>query len=49
MELPTGGAPPQPDDDEVPIFGTWRGIYTAVILVALLWMGLIRLFSGWPW
>ena len=29
--------PPKPaadDDDPVPIFGTWRGIYTAVIVVA---------------
>lgn len=48
MELPRGDAP-RPDDDVVPIFGTWRGIYTAVILVALATMGLIRLFSGWSW
>ena len=38
-----------PDEQErVPIFGTWRGIYTAVIVSALAMMGLIAIFSAWP-
>jgi len=42
--------PPSPDDqDPVPIFGTWRGIYTAVIVCALLVMGLVAVFSAWPY
>lgn len=41
------GAPPAPDDDQVPIFGTWRGIYSAVIVCALAVMGLIAIFSSW--
>ena len=39
-----------PDEQErVPIFGTWRGIYTAVIVCTLATMGLIALFSYWPY
>jgi hypothetical protein len=39
-----------PDDDErVPIFGTWPRIYAAVILCALVVMGLIAVFSGWKY
>ena len=39
-----------PDEQErVPIFGTWRGIYTAVIVSALAMMGLIAIFSAWPY
>jgi hypothetical protein len=39
-----------PDEQErVPIFGTWRGIYTAVIACTLVTMGLIALFSYWPY
>jgi hypothetical protein len=44
--------PPNPaadDDDAVPIFGTWRGIYTAVIVVALACMALTAVFSHWPY
>jgi hypothetical protein len=43
--------PPKPDaddDDPVPIFGSWRGIYTAVILVALACIALSAVFSNWP-
>lgn len=37
-----------PDDDQhVPIFGSWAGIYTAVIVCAVLAMVLIGLFSTW--
>jgi hypothetical protein len=35
-------------DDPVPIFGTWRRIYAAVVVWAVLVMGLIALFSSWP-
>jgi hypothetical protein len=39
-----------PDEQErVPIFGTWRAIYTAVIVSALAMMGLVALFSAWPY
>jgi hypothetical protein len=37
------------DDDPVPIFGTWRGIYTAVVVCALLFMGFVAVFSNWPY
>jgi hypothetical protein len=37
------------DDDRVPVFGTWRAIYAAVVASALLVMGLLALFSGWPY
>ena len=43
-------SPAAPDDDEhVPIFGTWRRIYAAVIFCALAVMGLIAVFSGWKY
>jgi len=46
----TGGRVPQPDDDDpVPIFGTWRRIYTAVAVWALIVMGLVALFQRWPY
>lgn len=47
---PTRRAGPAPDEEErVPIFGTWRGIYTAVIVSAIATMGLIAVFSYWPY
>ena len=45
----TQGRSPEPEDDPVPIFGSWRSIYTAVIVWALLFMGLVALFSSWPY
>ena len=40
----------RPDDDEkVPLFGTWRRIYAAVVVNALVIMALIALFSRWPY
>lgn len=36
-------------DEKVPIFGTWRGIYAAVIACALLVMGAVALFQGARW
>jgi hypothetical protein len=37
------------DDDPVPIFRTWPRIYAAVIVSAVTVMGLIAVFSAWPW
>jgi hypothetical protein len=44
--MPESGAPHP--DDRVPLFGTWRAIYTAVALSALAVMVLLALFSRWP-
>jgi len=38
-----------PDDDPVPIFGTWPRIYLAVIVSALAVMALVALFSVFPY
>jgi hypothetical protein len=35
------------EDNRVPLFGTWRRIYTAVLLNALLLMLLVAVFSRW--
>jgi len=41
---------PEGDDDgPVPFFGTWSAIYGAVVLCALAVMGLVALFSRWPY
>jgi len=40
--------PRQPSDDVVPLFGTWRAIYAAVVACALAVMALLALFSRWP-
>jgi anti-sigma-K factor RskA len=37
------------DDGVVPFFGTWRAIYTAVVISALVAMVLVALFSRWPY
>jgi hypothetical protein len=44
--------PPQPDspredEDPVPVFGSWRAIYAAVIVSNLVVMALVTLFSHW--
>ena len=36
------------DDDVVPIFGTWRAIYRAVIGTTVVMLVLIAAFSKWP-
>jgi anti-sigma-K factor RskA len=41
--------PPQDPDGPVPLFGTWRAIYAAVVISALVVMGLAALFSRWPY
>jgi hypothetical protein len=45
------GKPGRPDDEQerVPLFGTWPRIYAAVIVSALVVMGLIALFSTWSY
>jgi len=35
------------EEERVPIFGTWRAIYTAVVLVTLAVFGLLALFQSW--
>jgi len=37
---------PAPDDEGVPLFGTWPRIYAAVIVCALAVMALLALFSA---
>lgn len=39
---------PEPSEDEVPLFGTWRAIYAAVLASAVVVMALLALFSRWP-
>lgn len=39
----------RPDGDPVPIFGTWKRIYLAVLLGALLVMALVAAFSAVRW
>jgi hypothetical protein len=41
-------APPERRDDRVPLFGSWRAIYAAVLASALVVMALLALFSRWP-
>jgi hypothetical protein len=40
---------PPPDDDPVPIFGSWPRIYAAVVLSALAVMALVVVFSSFPY
>ena len=47
MSDASGAQRPAPDDERVPIFGSWRRIYGAVIACTLLSMALIALFSRW--
>jgi hypothetical protein len=42
--------PPRPKpsaDEKVPLFGTWRAAYLAVVACALVTMLALRLFQGW--
>jgi hypothetical protein len=36
-------------EDPPPLFGTWKRIYAAVVLNAILVMALVFLFSRWPY
>jgi hypothetical protein len=48
-EHPAPNAPrPRPPEEAVPLFGTWPRIHGAVVVAALLVMGLLALFSRWP-
>ena len=49
MHQPRDEGSEPPDDGPVPLFGTWRAIYSAVIASAVLVMALLVLFSGWAW
>ena len=40
---------PEEREDRVPIFGTWRRIYAAVVVAAVLVMAMIAVFSWWPY
>ena len=40
---------PQDPDGPVPFFGTWTALYAAVVVSALVVMGLVALFSRWPY
>jgi anti-sigma-K factor RskA len=44
----SSAAPPEPGDDRVPLFGTWRAIYAAVAVSAVVVMALVALFARWP-
>jgi hypothetical protein len=44
---PTPGRARGDEDEPVPLFGSWRRIYAAVVVCALLVMGLVALFSSW--
>jgi hypothetical protein len=51
MPAPDPRAPQGADravEGEVPVFGTWARIHAAVVLSALAVMGLLALFSRWP-
>ena len=37
------------EDDPVPLFGSWPRIYAAVVACALVVMGLVAVFSAWPY
>jgi hypothetical protein len=39
--------PEPPEDEPVPIFGSWRNIYWAVLACELLSVALIALFGSW--
>jgi hypothetical protein len=47
--MPPESHDPTDDDGPVPLFGTWARIYGAVVLSAVLVMGLLALFSGWAY
>jgi hypothetical protein len=46
--MPRSPRPEHSADEQVPLFGTWRAAYLAVVACALLIMLALRLFQGWP-
>jgi hypothetical protein len=47
--MPAIDPTPADDDERVPLFGTWRRIYAAVIVSALAVMALVAVFSSFPY
>jgi hypothetical protein len=48
--MPEGRAPDRKtgeDDESVPLFGSWRNAYLAVILTTLVVLGAIAAFQAW--
>jgi hypothetical protein len=45
---PSSPPPADGPDDPVPVFGSWRAIYAAVIVSAVAWIALAAVFSAWP-
>ena len=41
--------PPDPEEDPVPVFGSWRSIYTAVVVWAIVFMVFVAAFSAWSY
>ena len=41
-------SPDPSDDGPVPLFGTWRNAYGAVVICALLTLLALHFFEGWP-
>ena len=41
-------SPDPSDDGPVPVFGTWRNAYGAVVICALLTLLAVHYFEGWP-
>ena len=39
----------EPDSERVPVFGAWRTIYVAVVVVNLIAMTLVYVFSRFPY
>ena len=42
-------AVPTEDEDKVPLFGTWRAIYTSVLAVIVLVIVFVFVFSRFPY
>lgn len=47
-EIREPGPTPPDEAEPVPVFGSWRRIYLAVILCNLVVMALVAVFSAWP-
>lgn len=45
MDQPAG----EPEGASVPVFGTWRAIYTSVVVVNLIAILFVYLFSRFPY
>ena len=45
--MPEPPATNEPDDEDVPLFGTWRRAYAAVVACNIVVLFLLFLFSRW--